>query len=68
MPTRKTGSAVLNPDGHKVWRRDGPSGGKCIWELHNVWGWDKMKDAPVVLRENYFTKHPKTGDKVSSDM
>ncbi|KAG5635943.1 hypothetical protein H0H81_009592 [Sphagnurus paluster] len=64
MPTRKTGTAKLNPEGRKVWRPDGPSQGKCIWELHNVWGWSDAKDEAVVLRENYFINNPATGKKI----
>lgn len=64
MPTRKTGSAILNKEGRKAWRPDGPSQGKCIWEMHGVWGWDVNKDEAVVLRESYFVKHPMTGKKV----
>ncbi|KAL1721732.1 glycoside hydrolase family 5 protein [Schizophyllum commune] len=64
FPTRKTGSAVLNVDKRKVWREDGPTGGHCLWEMHGVWGWDVKKDSAVVLRENYFSKHPLTGKPV----
>ncbi|EIN14712.1 glycoside hydrolase [Punctularia strigosozonata HHB-11173 SS5] len=64
MPTRLTGSEVLNPHGKTCWRADGPTSGQCIWEMHGVWGWDKRKDEGVVLRESYFVKHPMTGKKV----
>ncbi len=64
MPTRKTSSAVLNTEGEKVWRPDGPSQGQCIWEMHGVWGWDVNKKEAVILRQNYFVKHPMTGQKV----
>ncbi|ESK91213.1 glycoside hydrolase family 5 protein [Moniliophthora roreri MCA 2997] len=64
MPTRKTGQATLNTEGRKVWRPDGPTQGKCIWEMHGVWGWCKNKDEAVMLRENYFVKHPMTGAKI----
>ncbi|KAF7319648.1 Glycoside hydrolase family 5 protein [Mycena chlorophos] len=64
MPTKKTSAAVLNTKGRKAWRPDGPSLGECIWAMHGVWGWDKNKDAAVVLRENYFTRHPATGKAV----
>ncbi|KAJ7059224.1 glycoside hydrolase [Mycena amicta] len=64
MPTRKTGEAVLNTNGRKAWRPEGPTFGECLWAIHGVWGWDKNKDMAVVLRENYFTKHPATGDKI----
>ncbi|KAJ7742575.1 glycoside hydrolase family 5 protein [Mycena metata] len=64
MPTRKTSEAVLNTTGRKAWRTDGPTLGECVWAMHGVWGWDRNKDAAVVLRENYFVKHPQTGDKI----
>ncbi|SJL04818.1 uncharacterized protein ARMOST_08189 [Armillaria ostoyae] len=64
MPTRKTSSAVLNTEGEKVWRPDGPSQGQCIWEMHGVWGWDVNKKEAVILRQNYFVKHPMTGQKI----
>jgi len=66
IPTRATSQVVLNPDGHKVWRLDGPTGGQCIWEMHGVWGWDRMKKEGVVLRENYFVRHPKTRKEVGN--
>ncbi|CAL1708345.1 unnamed protein product [Somion occarium] len=44
-----------------VWREDGVTEGKCIWEMHGIWGWDEQKKEGVVLRENYFKKHPLTG-------
>ncbi|KAG9226684.1 hypothetical protein CCMSSC00406_0006091 [Pleurotus cornucopiae] len=64
MPTRRTSYSVLNPAGHKAWRKDGPTGGRCIWEMHGVWGYDTNKKTGVVLRENYFTKHPMNGKKI----
>ncbi|KAJ3722722.1 glycoside hydrolase family 5 protein [Lentinula guzmanii] len=64
MPTRKTGRAVLNVDKRKVWKEDGPTKGQCLWEMHGVWGWDKNKNAAIVLRESYFEKHPTNGKKI----
>ncbi|KAG6908993.1 hypothetical protein DXG01_002482 [Tephrocybe rancida] len=64
MPTRRTSSAVLNPHGKSVWHPNGPSRGQCIWEMHDVWGWDKNHNEGVVLRENYFINSPATGKKV----
>lgn len=64
MPTRMTSHSVLNPDKRSAWRLDGPTQGKCVWEMHGVWGWDKTKNEGVVLRENYFAKHPVSGRKV----
>ncbi|KAF9023012.1 glycoside hydrolase family 5 protein [Hymenopellis radicata] len=64
MPTRKTGQCLLNPEGAKVWREDGPSQGACIWEMHGVWGWDNSKKEAVALRESYFINHPMDGHKI----
>ena len=64
MPTKKTSTVTLNPKGRKVWTSSGPSGGKCIWELHGVWGWDEQKKEGIVLRENYFKRHPITGKEI----
>ncbi|KIK98867.1 glycoside hydrolase family 5 protein [Paxillus rubicundulus Ve08.2h10] len=64
MPTRLTSRSVLNPDNRSAWRPDGPTQGKCIWEMQGVWAWDKVKNEGVILRENYFGKHPGTGRKI----
>ena len=64
MPTRMTSHSLLNPDKRSAWRLDGPTQGKCAWEMHGVWGWDKTKREGVVLREKYFAKHPVSGRKV----
>ncbi|KAJ7206511.1 glycoside hydrolase [Mycena pura] len=64
MPTSKTSEAVLNINRRKAWRPDGPTLGECVWAMHGVWGWDRNKDVAVVLRENYFVKHPLTGEKI----
>jgi hypothetical protein len=65
MPTRLTSHSVLNTAGQVAWRSDGPTKGKCLWEMHGVWGWDANKKEGVVLRENYFVKNPITGEKVT---
>ncbi|KAH8103836.1 glycoside hydrolase family 5 protein [Cristinia sonorae] len=64
FPTRLTSRTLLNTSKQKVWRDDGPTEGKCLWEMHGVWGWDLRKEEGVVLRESYFKKHPMTGKKV----
>jgi hypothetical protein len=64
MPTRKTSQNVLDSSKRTAWRLDGPTQRKCVWVMRGVWGWDKTKGEGVVLRENYFTKHPTTGCKV----
>lgn len=65
LPTRHTSHTLLNAAGVNVWRPDGPTEGKCLWEWHGVWGWDKRKNEAIVLRENYFVKDPSTGRKVT---
>ncbi|EJD01855.1 glycoside hydrolase family 5 protein [Fomitiporia mediterranea MF3/22] len=60
MPTKLTSFELLNTEEINVWRTDGPTGGKCLWEIHGVWGWDKHKKEAVALRESYFEKHPMT--------
>ena len=64
MPTRCTGKELLNPQGSKAWREDGPTGGQDLWEMHGVWKWDKSKNTGAVLRETYFVNDPVTGRKV----
>ncbi|KAI0649639.1 glycoside hydrolase [Trametes meyenii] len=64
LPTRLTSQRVINTAGQKAWRDDGPTQGKCLWELHGVWGWDQKKDEGVVLRENYFKRNPDSGKEV----
>ncbi|KAJ7337646.1 glycoside hydrolase superfamily [Mycena albidolilacea] len=70
MPTSKTGTAVLNAGRKKAWRANGPSGGECVWAREGVWGWAEGQGEgeeggkAVVLRENYFVKHPLTGKKI----
>ncbi|KAF7968161.1 hypothetical protein HWV62_31746 [Athelia sp. TMB] len=64
FPTRQTSHGIQNKEGRKVWRADGPTEGKCIWEMHGVWAWDKQKNEGVVLRESYFSKDPISGRKI----
>jgi|SRR6266850_1495228 len=64
MPTKCTGQELLNPQGRKAWREDGPTGGRDLWEMHGVWEWDSAKNAGAVLRETYFVNDPTTGRKV----
>lgn len=66
MPTSLTSQQLLNTSRHKAWRDDGPTQGRCLWEMHGVWGWDRTKKEGVVLRESYFIKDPTTKKKVSS--
>lgn len=64
MPTKQTTHTLLNEGRKKAWKEDGPTRGQCLWEMHGVWGWCKTRNQAVVLRENYFVKHPVSGKKV----
>ncbi|KAH9934532.1 glycoside hydrolase family 5 protein [Epithele typhae] len=64
VPTRLTSHKVINTAGQKAWREDGPTKGKCLWEVHGVWGWDETKNEGVVLRENYFKRDPQSSREI----
>ena len=64
MPTRCTGQELLNPQGRKAWREDGPTDGRDLWEMHGVWEWHSTKHTGTVLSETYFVNDPATGRKV----
>ncbi|KAL5636350.1 hypothetical protein ACGC1H_004983 [Rhizoctonia solani] len=63
-PTRIGKHVLRNEQGGRAWRADGPTQGKCVWEMHGVWGWDIKKREPVPLREHYFERHPDTSAKI----
>lgn len=65
MPSKLTSHEIVNEKEVSVWSSDGPTEGRCLWEWHGVWGWDRKKNEAIVLRENYFVKHPMTGQKVA---
>ena len=64
MPTKLTSHEWVNEKEVSIWSPEGPTGGQCLWEWHGVWGWDRSKKEAIVLRENYFVKHPMTGKEV----
>jgi hypothetical protein len=68
MPTRHTSHVSINEARKNVWCADGPTRGACVWVEHGVWAWDRVKDEPVVLRENYFVRDPASRRKVNSCM
>jgi hypothetical protein len=64
IPTKVVDHKLLNEKKVSAWREDGPTEGKCLWAMHGVWVFDEKFKTPIVLRENYFKKHPMTGEKV----
>lgn len=65
MPTKIERHVLLNQEKVSAWRPDGPTGGKCLWEMHGVWAYDEKFKTAIVLREHYFNNNPQTGGKVS---
>ncbi|KAF9531115.1 cytoplasmic protein [Crepidotus variabilis] len=64
VPTKRTHSTLINTAGVKAWRPDGPTGGRCVWEYHDVWRWSNASNKAVSLRENYFRMHPDSGKEI----
>ena len=58
--TAKVGQTKMrSPGGVSVWLQGEGKG--CIWEEHGVWKWKSRTNEPVMLRCDYFTRHPETG-------
>lgn len=64
FPTLKRGTVRLNKNGRRVWREDGPTKGRCLWEMMGVWGWDEEKKRAVALREKYFSHKEEADEEV----
>jgi hypothetical protein len=64
VPTKMDKHVLLNEEKLSAWREDGPTAGKCLWEMHGVWTYDERFKTAIVLREHYFNNHPETGQKV----
>ncbi|KAL8276134.1 hypothetical protein RQP46_011465 [Phenoliferia psychrophenolica] len=62
--TAKSHAVLLTPPGgRRAWK----DGVECVWEEHGVWAWDAKRGRggePVVLKAEYFRKHPVTGKDV----
>ncbi|KAJ3082648.1 hypothetical protein HDU99_002038 [Rhizoclosmatium hyalinum] len=56
VPTRKSGTKLMNQERRSAWLNYGD----CIWKRHGVWGLDSQ-NRPIILKPNYFTTNPKTG-------
>ncbi|KAJ3330168.1 hypothetical protein HDU76_006286 [Blyttiomyces sp. JEL0837] len=57
IPTRRSGSKVLNSEKVSAWL----DGKGCLWKRHGVWDIDPKTKKPKILRPDYFKKHPETG-------
>lgn len=59
-PSRKTHRSIIDPLGKSAWLDDAPLG-QCVWRAHGAWEWNRDKDEPVVLRQDFFTRDPRPG-------
>lgn len=58
FPTKKSHDRVINPTRQSAWTDE------CVWKEHGVWKPDEETGDPVLVDTQYFSKHPKTGDRV----
>lgn len=59
VPTIASSKRILNRERKNAWLD-----GQCIWRNHSIWEWDKAKNRPILLRPNYFNRHPTTGEPI----
>ncbi|KAI9498937.1 glycoside hydrolase superfamily [Zychaea mexicana] len=59
FPTKKSHMRVINENKRSAWL----SGTSCIWRQHGVWDINN-KGKPILKNSSYFSKDPKTGNKV----
>jgi len=60
FPTRRSHNSIVDPMGKSAWLSD-KGLGECIWRAHGAWQWDKQREQPVVLCEDFFTHDPRPG-------
>lgn len=60
FPTRKSHKSIVDPMGKSAWLPD-KGLGECVWRAHGAWQWDKQREQPVVLCEDFFTHDPRPG-------
>ena len=58
-PTAISHHVLLNEKRERAWEE----GKSCIWRDHGVWEWDRKAKKPVVLRQTFFERDPRTGEK-----
>ena len=58
-PTAVSHFIYVNEKSERAWEE----GKACIWREHGVWEWDKKAQKPIVLRQTYFERDPRTNAK-----
>ncbi|KAJ5497730.1 hypothetical protein N7453_006781 [Penicillium expansum] len=69
----QTGIEIIDPKGEQAWlsaeyddcqygwhRDPGWKLGECLWAQHGVW--DSSKSKPTLLKKDYFSRNPQTGE------
>lgn len=60
FPTRRSSRRLINAEGATAWL----PGHGCVWRAHGVWDVDPKTQHARLLRPDYFSRNPKTGEKV----
>jgi hypothetical protein len=60
FPSRISHDSIIDPLGKSAWLKDGPLG-QCVWRAHGAWEWNKEKDEPVILKQDFFTRDCRPG-------
>ena len=63
FPTRVSHHSIVDPLGTSCWFSDAMDGGmgQCIWRAHGAWEWDRQKEQPVILCDDFFERDPRPG-------
>lgn len=59
-PTEISHYVTVNEAGERAWEDGRP----CIWREHGVWEWDSKGQKPLVMRQSYFERDPRTGRRI----
>ena len=63
--TTKVGQTMLIPPGGvSAWKEEAEGGKGCVWKEAGVWKWKEKAREAVMLRCDYFNRHPETGAEV----
>jgi hypothetical protein len=60
FPSRVSHQSIVDPLGKSAWSKE-TSLGQCVWRAHGAWEWDKEKEQPVILRQDFFTNDSRPG-------
>ncbi|KAG0340879.1 hypothetical protein BG004_006236 [Podila humilis] len=59
FPTKKQRTRMVNTQKESAWLE-----GECLWKQHGVWNVHPKTGKPHLVRPDYFTTDPMTGDKI----